>query len=752
MALVVWLPLNGNLNNLGLSNITVTNNGATIDSNGKIGQCYVTGSNKYISCSNLTFNSPEWSITTWIYSDGSSYNGTVYIVSIHSANSSTDFYGGIQLNYSTSFMCRLAGTTYTFGTITTGAWHHLAVTYKNKTVCGYIDGVLASSFSTTTPTATATKLEIARRYGQTSYYFSGKINDVRVYDHCLSAREVKEISKALVAHYKLDATDRINPNLVAASEERRTPEGGTSSNEYGIVCNSLPIFDTYGIQTYTVSFDIKSAVEHSFSLYSTSGTGPKYTFPATTINVTTEWQRVTYTFTPTLNNSSGTWARITVYGIYGSGAIVSLRNVKLELGEVETPFGTDTGAIPDTSGYKHNGTIVGTLTASSDSPRYNSSLTFKNSNYAAIGRGGMVVDAITVSWWGKMSNWGSYGRAISCTEGGGWNFEPADSKLRFAINLNGTYVLASDTNTLSSLGSDWHHFAGTYDRTNVKFYRDGELITTTPAPSANVNIKYHASNGIFIGAEAAASAATGQSPYFPGKLSDIRIYAIALSAEDIYELYHTPAYIDNQGDMMEYEIYEDETTQPRILKIGEVKANKFKELNMYLYLPAGSYVNTGLNYDNGDECKAETVIKYSGGSGRDLMGYSSAGAGYWGVKAAGTWEPHGTFTYTNADISVPNFITYTFSSASEHGTYQIGRLASSYSVRNKYIYNVKLYKNGVLERNLYPDVQDSSAGLFDILNGVFYPAVGNPSVGIETDDNICRMFKNHIKSTYFEEI
>lgn len=40
MALQVWLPLNGTLENKGLSNVTVTNNGATVDNNGKIGKCY----------------------------------------------------------------------------------------------------------------------------------------------------------------------------------------------------------------------------------------------------------------------------------------------------------------------------------------------------------------------------------------------------------------------------------------------------------------------------------------------------------------------------------------------------------------------------------------------------------------------------------------------------------------------------------------------------------------------------------------
>lgn len=37
MALQLWLPLNGNLNSAGAVNATVTNNGATVESNGKGG-------------------------------------------------------------------------------------------------------------------------------------------------------------------------------------------------------------------------------------------------------------------------------------------------------------------------------------------------------------------------------------------------------------------------------------------------------------------------------------------------------------------------------------------------------------------------------------------------------------------------------------------------------------------------------------------------------------------------------------------
>ena len=40
MSLQVWLPLNGDLRNNGLADISVTNNGATINNAGKIGKCY----------------------------------------------------------------------------------------------------------------------------------------------------------------------------------------------------------------------------------------------------------------------------------------------------------------------------------------------------------------------------------------------------------------------------------------------------------------------------------------------------------------------------------------------------------------------------------------------------------------------------------------------------------------------------------------------------------------------------------------
>ena len=277
---------------------------------------------------------------------------------------------------------------------------------------------------------------------------------------------------------------------------------------------------------------------------------------------------------------------------------------------------------------------------------------------------------------------------------------------------------------------------------DTKFYLNGELKVTGSKGS-------FPSGDYFIGAW---KTATQQN--YRGYFSDARIYSTALSSDDILQLYQVSAKIDNLGNIHEYELIEEANSQSKVLKTGEIKSNKFVELYNFLYLPAGSFVASGLTYANNDVCKAETVIRYaSGGSGRDLMGYSPSGQGYWGVTASGAWERHGTFSYTNADITLPNLVSYEFSASNENGEYQIGALRGSYSVRNKYIYNVKLYKNGILERDLYPAKSGSSIGLFDIKNGQFYAANNsNATLGQDDETYIAKFYPEHIKGTQFIEI
>jgi hypothetical protein len=44
------------------------------------------------------------------------------------------------------------------------------------------------------------------------------MNDIRIYDEALSAKEIKEISKGLIAHYKFDGP-KANKNLLKGTNQ-----------------------------------------------------------------------------------------------------------------------------------------------------------------------------------------------------------------------------------------------------------------------------------------------------------------------------------------------------------------------------------------------------------------------------------------------------------------------------------------------------------------------------------------------------
>jgi len=88
-------------------------------------------------------------------------------------------------------------------TLTTGVWTHLCATYDNRTVKVYVNGEL--QYTTTTGSdvnfANMTRADLNSWYG--AYKGQHYENDVRFYNHALTAEEVKEIAKGLIVHYPL---------------------------------------------------------------------------------------------------------------------------------------------------------------------------------------------------------------------------------------------------------------------------------------------------------------------------------------------------------------------------------------------------------------------------------------------------------------------------------------------------------------------------------------------------------------------
>ena len=448
-------------------------------------------------------------------------------------------------------------------------------------------------------------------------------------------------------------------------------------------------------------------------------------------------------------------------GLLGSGFedgdICYIRNLQWELKDHPTPYTTSSRSDPsqnnrkicDSSGYGHHGSIIDTISLNQDTSRYNYSTGFNGTTSGVLienlNIGHIINNAITYSFWIKPNGengarsvyFGSYNATSFSIE------KKSDGKLR--LYWNGSPDI---TTSLSIVDDQWQHIVITKNGTSeIKVYLNGTLKQTVTDTFSDRSFP----TTFRLGRDVRSNDGT---PY-KGLMSDFRIYSTVLSADDIKRLYNTSALIDKGANLECFETVENDSEKVDINKKGQTSIDSFVESDDYLYLPAGCYVDTELYYQQNDICKAETIIKYaSDGSGRDLMGFSGYSNGYWGVTTDGNWESHGTFSYTNSDITKLNKISYLWTAyyENDHGNYKIGILTNGNSRRDKYIYNVKLYKNGVLERDLYPAHNASGNGLVDIIHNVFYQAVGSGTSIGNDGSKLARFYKGRVQLNQIIEI
>lgn len=476
-------------------------------------------------------------------------------------------------------------------------WTHLAFTYDGVNTKFYVNGILKS-----TSTGANT---ISSKVGSNRFYLGsdarndatrlkGKINDFRLYNHCLSDKEVEEISKGLVLHYKLDNQNEIG---TGAGNKYSNPysEGYLSSTTFtrNKLQNERGYHYTY---TYTgngnnswpqgcvpnFSFTVDKTYYYSCKIRCNKWTAGTLSLRASRCNndwVTRsvvvcsssladgQWHEYyTYQTIPQSFERSGTVTSNPVLEFYcsnlnGNGTLYDfdfdIKDIQVIESNTYQPFsdGTfNTTTIYDSSGYNNDGTIVGNISMLSDTIRNSLSTNFISGSYIRVNKQPaecMPKDAITVSLWSKSSTWSN---PISCTEGGGWNFEN-NSGIAFPIYISGVgYKVATSGITPSTHNGSWHMYTGTMDKDNVKIYIDGELKSTVAVGSTN-GIGY-ANNYIFINGEASGNQLTPASSSRVGLISDVRIYATALTESQIKELYNTSASIDNKGNIFARELVE----------------------------------------------------------------------------------------------------------------------------------------------------------------------------------------------------
>lgn len=607
--LCLWLPFtDGVIKNQGLINDEfITSIDPTFSNDGKLGKCLEQGQfDMSATMTSKILNNQALTICFWIYvnAEEGSKGGTIF----GNINTNVEFNNrkfsifqyptcnDLHLSWMNDAAKAFMMTPIYKGVLPSYQWTHVTITYHNPTMTVYINGIKKYTYS---GVSNSSSFEYQTRVVWQNAY--RKLNDFRIYNECLSPRQVKEISKGLVCHYLLGEVD-------GKIGGRNLIKNGKGNEKAGFFKNFPTVTDEYG------EFTLKSKKTYAtISLYDgfvygcrDYPVGEKYTwsydimytawnFP-TGSNRGEFWMGQRYTNAPSGETATGAWRGVTRHilpvvgqngcelnkwyhvkqtvtipqqassnvgqqnyiSFYNSNANVEasftarLKNVKLEKSSTATPWTSAPeddasfydNIIYDTSGYENNGSVTDSTcpTWSSDTPRYKGSYVFNGNNQYLKFQNPITSSStdFTISCWVKFDD--ITGNSTICTMrtavGNGIALFKIGNKIRFDDNGQCTF---SDY-TISA--NEWIHVVVTRSSSCKKLYVNGILKQTVNTVGDMKLI----SNVGTIGAS--SQGGDGISNYLNGQLSDFRIYATALSDSNILELYQSSASVDNNGNLM----------------------------------------------------------------------------------------------------------------------------------------------------------------------------------------------------------
>lgn len=588
--LCLWLPFtDGVIKNQGLINDEfITSIDPTFSNDGKLGKCLEQGQfDMSATMTSKILNNQALTICFWIYinAEEGSKGGTIF----GNINTNVEFNNrkfsifqyptcnDLHLSWMNDAANAFMMTPIYKGVLPSYQWTHVTVTYHNPTMTVYINGIKKYTYSSV---SNSSSFEYQTRIVWQNAY--RKLNDFRIYNECLSPRQVKEISKGLVCHYPMGNVDgKIGGrNLLVKTNQGKTKwanahaDGSYSCesvnwngiNAVKMSCTtpttSWKMFIFNGLlenfdklepsSIYTLSYDVIGNIKVSFSnlwdsdathsiVASAQGTVIKKTYGFHYI--------VNITLKDALNKSK---QLVYFRNDLKAGESVIIANLKFEKGNkatAYTPCPMDDAVmydnvIYDTSGYGNNGDVTDSTcpTWSNDTPRYKGSYVFNGNNQYLKFQNPITSSStdFTISCWVKFDD--TTGNSTICTMrtavGNGIALFKIGNKIRFDDNAQFTF---SDY-TISA--NAWTHVVVTRSSSAKKLYINGELkqLTSTVGDMANV---YDIGS---IGASSASGNSFGN--YTKGNISDFRIYATALDNQTIEELYKVGALVDNNGNLM----------------------------------------------------------------------------------------------------------------------------------------------------------------------------------------------------------
>ncbi|MBP7552211.1 MAG: Ig-like domain-containing protein [Spirochaetes bacterium] len=398
-------------------------------------------------------------------------------------------------------------------------WHNVVITFDGMNGNMYIDGALSGSgtFSGTRQNTT-TPLYFGYYYStQTSYYWSGKLDDIRIYNYAQNGTEILDIYNS----------EKPLPFGVLEINYPATGQIVEPTTDIRIVFDSTMDPNPYG--EYTIAFvNPPINLSNSYGVFSFSTTNKEYD---------------TVTFNSSYNLPADTYSGITITGFKNAGG-----SLMTEYADATYDFKVR----GEVALFLFNGNVNSYInsTLHDYSCLYNIFPTFVNDRNNESGKAISfnVVDNYLDTQISKLDGDFTLSAWVSYTDTtvprpiiSKYNTSDANSQFNLQIDTNGNLnffmgdgsgkgiILDGNNDTASDLiANNWYHVAVSMNGTTGRLFING--IETDSGTFAGT--RQTETNGINLGRYF-----NGAFQYFNGKIDDVHVYNYALTTAEIGGIY-----------------------------------------------------------------------------------------------------------------------------------------------------------------------------------------------------------------------
>lgn len=605
MSLRVWLPFNGDLTNNGLSATAITPSASSLTyGTGKTCPSAWNSSSAWLKIPYEYADTNEMSICFWVKP-----NGPVDWADVFSFGSGANRLEKTNTTnyswYSSSGSALLASGTVPFA-MENAIWYHVAIVADGANVRFYLNGAIKKTVAQTATLSavfgdSTDFLISARTTGGGNRYYSF-INDFRIYDNALSAKEVNLLSQGLVAHYQLKGMGATNYLKGAGKFTENSPlvrkASDTSVMNDSYIYHEWAPNDIFAVLPSAGTYTFSTECDGVGSGHQTSGTTASQRLFSFFLQNTSSGTHYHFAMS---RGADGRWygtrtdlvagtykVRTNLYAADNVDYTLQFWDMKVTAGsydpsdtwcpheedELYTAMRVDSSLWTDCSGYGNTLEQVGTIPVVGNSARYGNCIDFNQTGYLKKSDFGMTTTAFTIAFWinpPSSTNAQHFicGTFNNFTGNGFGMWRDANGTGYSALYRSAGESAYTGLTTFSPDIGTWNHVAYVYTGSQGIYYKNGvEAGRVTGGSGGAVSHPV-----LYLGNSLYNNAPSSETD--EASMSDFRFYATALSATDIADLYGHSASLAKDGTLMAYDFHENK--QNAIGKDGIVSTGGFND-------------------------------------------------------------------------------------------------------------------------------------------------------------------------------